>query len=318
MLRLHFTATDLLRTRFAAAPAPLAELSLALMSLRCAPGGSRVRNWQQRTWRRIGPRARPFAELVPSASKSPRFLDPILADLPEALDAVRAVAPRTARQEFRRVFPSEAPVTTWVRALDDHDRTAWRALDDALEHAYRDVIGEQWAQVCASHQLDLAARSATLAADGVATTLVGLYPGSRWDGTTLVLPSPHERDCYLQGRGLVLLGSAYWLGDPAVTLHPDGSAVLIYPSVVSIPLGDERVEDHSLVALLGQTRAAALQSLTRPHSTSELAAELGVSVSSASEHAATLRRSGLITTDRAGRSVQHACTPLGLRLLAGV
>ncbi|MEV0152152.1 helix-turn-helix domain-containing protein [Micromonospora sp. NPDC050686] len=50
-------------------------------------------------------------------------------------------------------------------------------------------------------------------------------------------------------------------------------------------------------------------------STSQLAEAVGVSVASASQHAAILRAAGLITTDRAGPAVRHALTPLGEHLL---
>jgi DNA-binding transcriptional ArsR family regulator len=51
--------------------------------------------------------------------------------------------------------------------------------------------------------------------------------------------------------------------------------------------------------------------------TTQLAAAVGISLATASEHAKTLRRKGLITTRRAGRAVLHSCTPLGLRMQTG-
>lgn len=75
-------------------------------------------------------------------------------------------------------------------------------------------------------------------------------------------------------------------------------------------------EDDPLGALLGRTRAAVLELLTHQHTTSEVAAELGISAASASEHTSTLRAAGLVATERNGKSVRHTCTPLGLRLAA--
>ncbi|MCC9312255.1 helix-turn-helix domain-containing protein [Kitasatospora sp. RB6PN24] len=51
----------------------------------------------------------------------------------------------------------------------------------------------------------------------------------------------------------------------------------------------------------------------REPTTSQLATELGVGLASASEHARALRRAGLISTIRTGRSVRHSCTQLGHR-----
>ncbi|MGW3041132.1 winged helix-turn-helix domain-containing protein [Kitasatospora sp. NPDC001159] len=74
--------------------------------------------------------------------------------------------------------------------------------------------------------------------------------------------------------------------------------------------------DEPAAALLGRTRSAILRLTLREPTSSQLARELGISVASASEHARTLRRTGLVSTVRAGRAVRHSCTQLGHRLLA--
>jgi DNA-binding transcriptional ArsR family regulator len=72
----------------------------------------------------------------------------------------------------------------------------------------------------------------------------------------------------------------------------------------------------SLDALLGRTRAAVLDAVAAgPCTTSELARRAGVSVPSASEHAAVLRDADLIDTRRVGKAVRHAVTTLGASLL---
>ncbi|MGW0577145.1 helix-turn-helix domain-containing protein [Streptomyces sp. NPDC002920] len=50
-------------------------------------------------------------------------------------------------------------------------------------------------------------------------------------------------------------------------------------------------------------------------STSQLARRVGLSIASASEHATVLRRAGLVTTHRTGRTRHHSLTPLGAELL---
>jgi DNA-binding MarR family transcriptional regulator len=70
--------------------------------------------------------------------------------------------------------------------------------------------------------------------------------------------------------------------------------------------------------VLGRTRASALRALHDPCGTTELAARLRISVSSASEHATALRAAKLIQTDRHGQAVQHSLTMLGRALLCGV
>ncbi|MFD9484802.1 winged helix-turn-helix domain-containing protein [Streptomyces sp. NPDC059991] len=52
--------------------------------------------------------------------------------------------------------------------------------------------------------------------------------------------------------------------------------------------------------------------MNSPRSTSDIAKELGISKSSASEHAKALRDARLIATQRDGKAVWRCCTPLGL------
>ncbi|MBL1075700.1 winged helix-turn-helix transcriptional regulator [Nocardia sp. 2] len=72
---------------------------------------------------------------------------------------------------------------------------------------------------------------------------------------------------------------------------------------------------RDLSALLGATRAAVLEAIADGGSTTEVALRLGVSPSSASEHAAVLRRAGLVISVRARNQVRHHLTPLGIALL---
>ena len=65
-------------------------------------------------------------------------------------------------------------------------------------------------------------------------------------------------------------------------------------------------------AALGTTRAAVLQTLVDEHTTTSLARALGLSPSTASEHASALRRAGLVASRRRGKAMVHSVTQLGL------
>ena len=69
------------------------------------------------------------------------------------------------------------------------------------------------------------------------------------------------------------------------------------------------------MALLGRSRAAVLEAVADGCTTTELARRAGVSLASASQHAAVLRDSGLLVTRRTGKSVHHSLTVLGAALL---
>ncbi|MCU7730852.1 helix-turn-helix domain-containing protein [Actinoplanes sp. KI2] len=66
---------------------------------------------------------------------------------------------------------------------------------------------------------------------------------------------------------------------------------------------------------LAMLRAAVLRAIEAPCTTTELARRAGTSVTSASQHAAVLRKAGLITTVRRGGAVVHSLTNLGTALL---
>ena len=80
------------------------------------------------------------------------------------------------------------------------------------------------------------------------------------------------------------------------------------------PSSDDRHD--ALVDVLGATRVRILRALLAEHTTSGLAHALGISVASASMHAAALRGAGLVSSRRDGRAVRHVLTALGHRLLS--
>ena len=308
MLRLRFTAEDLLRVRFADRPAPLLELGMAVATYQ--RNDAVFARWARRT--RLPREALPLLELIPPNAAGPLFLDPVSDGLEDGLDTVLSTPPGYARAELMRA----ARPTAWTRGLAGRDRTAWRTLEGALRGAHDVVIARDRHRIHASFEADLAWRRMLLAEQGVGAALAGVYPGSRWSGTTLEVDVPEDSEHAPAGRGVTLLPSAFWTGRPMIGTYTDGSMLLLYPALPPLPLVDTEPGD-ALAALLGRTRAAILELLVEPRTTGALAAELGISAASASAHAKTLRGAGLIVTRRAGKAVSHVVTPLGVRLLRG-
>ena len=79
MLRIHLTARDLLKTRFASQPAPLVETGLAVAALQ-RPDPV-FRGWRRLAAARLPTAARPLLELVPPSATGPLFLDPLTTGL---------------------------------------------------------------------------------------------------------------------------------------------------------------------------------------------------------------------------------------------
>ncbi|MCO6010707.1 winged helix-turn-helix domain-containing protein [Actinoallomurus purpureus] len=308
MLRIHFTAEDLLRTRLAAGPAPLIELGMAVATLQ--RGDPVFARWARRTRR---PRAAlPLFELIPPTAAGPLFVDPVSDGFDDGLDRVLSTPDAYARAEILRACRP----TPWTRGLADHDSGAWRILEEALRSAYDAIIAPEWPRIRASFDADVAWRRTLLAGGGIRETLTGLHPGARWNGTTLEFDVAGESEHTPGGRGVTLLPSSVWTGRPLVGTHSDGSMLLVYPSLTPMPLVDTDAGD-ALAALLGPTRAAVLALLVDDRTNGEVARRAGISAASASAHAKTLREAGLVVTRRAGKAVLHVATPLGLRLLDG-
>ncbi len=130
----------------------------------------------------------------------------------------------------------------------------------------------------------------------------------------------------LNGRGSVLVPSVFCR---RITVYisladPDGPAVMFYPALHDLTdayrlwagrhLGSTQ---KALAALLGDTRAAALDVISTGCTTTELADRLGLSPATASYHVAVLRDAGMINSHRRGSTVLRTITRLGTALLNG-
>ena len=312
MLRVHLTAQDLLRTRFASQPAPLIEVGLALAALRRRdPGFGR---WRRAAAAGFPVQLRALLELVPASATGPVFLDPVSTDLAEGLALVEQTPASFAAGEMRRVYTARSP-TPLARMLADRDRETWQDLVRSLRLAFGHLLQDDWPQVLSGFRSEVAWRGRLLAELGLQEMLATLHPLVSWNGTVLQIEAPQELDVYPGGAGLMLLPSLFWTGRPMVGDHPDGSAVIVYPALTPLPLVGEAAEDP-LGELLGRTRAAVLELAVTERTTSELARELHVTPAAVSGHTKTLRAAGLIVSARAGKAVLHSATPLGDRLLA--
>ncbi|MDJ0380704.1 helix-turn-helix domain-containing protein [Streptomyces sp. G-G2] len=318
MLRVQFTAEDLLGVRFAPEPLPLIELALALVAAQRTDEAAVFGSWRLRLARELPRAALPLLELLRPDGDNPSFVEPALRDFEEALVAVRDGLPRVGPQELTRILarsPGGASSAGWLRGLHDRDRESWDVLEAALRCAHRAVIAPHWAAIGQSFRADVAWRTRLLATHGIKAALASTHPAATWTGTAFEVGLPPDFEIRLAGRGLTLMPSPFWTGRPLLAEHPDGSHMLVYPAMTPLPLVAGGRAEGSLDALLGRTRAAVLQSLTRQRTTSELARDLDISLPSVSEHTRTLRAAGLITTRRDGKAVLHAATGLGVELL---
>jgi DNA-binding transcriptional ArsR family regulator len=313
VLRVCFTAEDLLQVTFANEPAPMVELTLAIAALQRAD--PMFTPWRRRTLHALPRPAGPLLELVPATAKGPLFLDPLSLGFDDGLDQVLSSPTPFVRAELHRVQAADHRPILWTRLLADRDREAWQILEHAVRTAHACLLTDSWNRIRAGFDAERAWRVQLLAAQGIRATLASLAPGARWHGTTLEFDSTDAVETALNGHGITLLPSVFWTGRPLVGRYAQ-STFLVYPAVTPLPLLDGPTA-NALATLLGRTRAAILEQLTRPRTTTDLAGQLNLAKSSVSEHTGALRAAHLTTAHRDGKTVWHSCTPLGLGLLTG-
>jgi DNA-binding transcriptional ArsR family regulator len=316
-LSVHLNADDLTRIRFAAAPAPVLETVLMLFELRQRRERS-DRGWAARARAAISPSTRPLLHLVPARDRA-LYLDVLTADAEHAFQLVRDTASAVHTENLSRIeHLKTVPIPSWLYRYAEGDTTVLDAVDTALRTFHADCLAPQWSSVTSQFHADIAHRLTTIGEHGLAAMLNCLSPDLHMAGLTITSRYPWDRHVRPNGHGLILMPSAFWTGHPLITWDPQNHSqhVLIYPAGAQHRSGARlATRTAALSALVGGTRAAVLHALRQPRSTSDLADQVGISVSSASEHAATLRDAGIVTSHRTGQAVHHRLTDLGFALL---
>ncbi|WP_433890620.1 ArsR/SmtB family transcription factor [Streptomyces sp. CA-111067] len=318
-MRIHFGLTDLARTRLAGAPSPLTAATLSVFGLSRRPGRGDLDGWRRSVRAELpGAALAVFGSLAPveAAHPAPRFLRPP-AGLP-TLDEELERLLRTPRREMRADLAYVArhrPLPGWTRAFADGDRGAATGLAQAVRDYHRVAVAPYWPELSALLAAERASRARQLGDGGIERLLATLHPRMRWRPPYLEIDTVSEGsyDYRLSGRGLLLAPAAF---TSYVPCDPDEEQPTLYYEVTrDRPLPELTGPHDGLAALLGHSRAAVLQVIAEGVSTGQLARRVGLSPASASEHATILRRAGLITTHRTGRTTHHTLTPLGAELL---
>ncbi|WP_329117821.1 ArsR/SmtB family transcription factor [Streptomyces sp. NBC_01353] len=265
--------------------------------------------------------------LAPISSYFPDFLTPPghITSLEGGVDAVLSTGKKRLRAEITRLAESSPGPQAWFDDIAVGRPRALRRLGGALRR-YHDVALAPYAPAAAAVAgRDVNRHARRIAEQGSEGLLDGLGPQLRWRPPVLEVDYPVAQSLELDGRGLLLVPSFFCHNHPIALADPGLPPVLVLP-VARGPLWIPQpgtapprgFEAAGLDELIGPTRAAALRFLDTGHSTTELAARLCTSVSTASRHAGALRRAGLVVTARIGASVLHTRTALGTGLVHGI
>ncbi|NUW44465.1 winged helix-turn-helix transcriptional regulator [Nonomuraea rhodomycinica] len=324
MLRIHFTSQDLRRITLAEDADPLWDVLLSLHVLQ--EGRDLVYGeWWRRTRRVKVTDFRLLLSLTPPRGYSPDFLTPGRGGvaLEEQLDWLLSTPTQRFREELS-YFSDKQPNSSSIRALLDGGAPMLDRLGRAVTEYHRAAIAP-YKRVLLPHLQTERDRMLRGLADGGIDHLLGnLHPDVVWEPPVLCVRDYVDHDVRLEGRGIVLLPSAFCRRHPITLRDTDLPPVLCLPArppVGWLPRvrenGATEREAEPIVALLGRTRAYVLAEVSSPMTTTELALRLGISLAMASRHATVLRDAGLVHSRRERNTVFHHVTTLGRALLNG-
>ncbi|HEX6578666.1 MAG TPA: DUF5937 family protein [Jiangellaceae bacterium] len=192
-------------------------------------------------------------------------------------------------------------------------------LAEALSAYWTVAIEPYWRDMRAVLDDDVAFRAAALTRSGLREVLADLHPQISVRDEEIRIDKRHSWQQDLSSAGLLLVPSVFTWPNVIFETGSQGPSSLTYAArgVGKIWGASEApaADDDALGALLGRSRAAILTCLELPHSTTELALKLGQSPPSISQHLSVLRRSGLVTSWRSGRSVLYRRTVLAASIV---
>jgi DNA-binding transcriptional ArsR family regulator len=318
MVRYEFGLSDLARLRFAISP--MWELVISLRALRDPSEAAMHLPWVRSVRERLrGLDLLPLLGLVPPQGYIPDFLTPPpntpLASFEDELDAIRATPTARVRNEVGLRLEDGMPAELGEPFLRQ-PRPALARLADSLAAYWEVALEPHWPRVRALLEADLLYRSRRLTEGGPAALFADLGPAIHWRDEGLEVEMAYSTTLALSGRGLLLvptvfparpfaIASSYW--QPTV-MYPARGVALLWESGQPAPA-------DALASVLGRGRAAVLLALDAPRSTAELARRLEITPGGASQHLASLKAAGLVTSNRHGRSVLYARSPLADELV---
>ncbi|HWG22779.1 winged helix-turn-helix domain-containing protein [Actinospica sp.] len=276
--------------------------------------------WRSRALRALPAAAVPLRDLVPGR-RAPAFLDSIAPSLDEGFDAMRTSDTAWIAAELELAYAAVGTVgraPTWVRDLHRGSYDAWQPVVRAQRSAFDALLAPVWPRVQDLHRAEFARYAAITAQHGIGHALTSTILGSRLNGHAWELPvATTTREVHPAGRGVLLLPTFHWTGDPLVSDMPGRPVTVTFPAGPRIPLPPSAVASaqDALAEVLGRTRLRILTLSGDGLSTSGLARGLGLSAATISVHTAALRAAGFITSARDGKTVVHRRTALGSLLL---
>lgn len=320
---LELEAADLGSVRFSISPLNQLVGALTVLSGRRSPAG--IAEWRNGHAPRFDAlcRSEPLLAVVTEILRVTTYVPDCLSAPPSAaaqrlrqeLEHIRAAPADELRADLRRSAlerrAGERPPELEATAGPDLPARLGRAL----AAAWQTLLEEDWPALKAVLEQDIEYRGRVLSTHGLAQVLDELDPSVRWrDDSQLELAGRSGDSHRPSGVGLWLLPNAF--GGNWLCLAPPAAYALTYPARgTGNVLERGATPAPSLRQLIGSSRARILIQLQEPATTTQLAAQLEMTIGAVGDHLAVLRANRLVSRSRAGRSVLYICTDLARALL---
>ncbi|GAA1751987.1 ArsR/SmtB family transcription factor [Agromyces humatus] len=237
-------------------------------------------------------------------------------------DRLRSVPPDLMRADLAKmILRSTGARQAAITQLRERPERARELIADAWTEAWAALLAPVWVQLERILRADIAVRSRRAATEGLAGMVTTLHSTVAWNGDAVrVGMRLHSEVLDCRGSGLVLVPSVFGGQRCAVLTEPPAQPTLFYPAlgVTETWARDPEEAERALGALLGPARAGILLAAHEPRTTSQVAADAGLAISTASHHLTVLRDAGLVASTREGSSVHHLRTPLGEAIVGAV
>jgi DNA-binding transcriptional ArsR family regulator len=320
MIEFRLSLDTLGNTRFGYSP--LGELASSVRALSNQHAAPVLRPWLsqvQDDLRTVDLRL--LRAVIPAGYLAPDFLFAWSADprvtIEDQLERLSAVPDDVVARQLSEIWEGRQTPAVLEALINGLGR---QRLTDALLQYWDAAIRPHWTRIRSAIDDDIAYRANRVLSGGLYGLLENLHPEVSVRADRLAIDKPQHPDAAYATPMITLIPSVF-VWPQLIVAHSAPNCFELQYATRSVGRVWEGMSDdidvhEAVAALVGRTRAAILTKLARPRSTTQLARLLDASPASVSAHLSVLRRNGLVSAGREGRSVLYQRTALATSILA--
>jgi len=301
---------------------PLAEMTSSVRTMGNPRARPIIRPWYDAVRGELGETDMHLLRaVIPTGHVAPDFLFAWSADpritIEEQLQKVLALPDDVVARQIGELWRDQAAPGVLEPLLHGEGR---RDLTEALWRYWDAAMRPYWPRIRAAIDDDIAYRADQVLSRGLYGLLENLHPEVSIRKNLLTIDKPRHPDAAYATPMITLIPSVFVWPQLIVAHSAPDCFELQYATrnVGRVWEGMQSEADghDAFAALVGRTRATILIHLARPRSTTQLARLLAASPAAVSAHLSVLRRNGLVSAAREGRSVYYQRTALATSILA--